>query len=96
MDSPSQLAGLRVSQVSDNYVNWDERRREEFQQYILKQPHVNKCPMELYSLPRMEGDGTFRKLNSGRSENEDDEKLKYVEYSYEAKPYTPERSCSFQ
>lgn len=93
VNEPENLAGLRVSQVSDNLVDWSVERREELQRFHLETPHKNRCPRELYSLPASVG---YRQLSSGRSENEEDEGWRTVGYPYQAAPYQPPRSCSFQ
>jgi len=94
VNDPDELAGLRVTQVSDNYVNWDSQRRSDYQQFILTEPHVNTCSRELYSLPTSEG---YRQLgSSGRSENGKDRSSRLVRFPYEIRPYRPPRSCSFQ
>lgn len=91
MNPPDELAGLRVTQVSDNYVNWDSQRRSEFQQFILTEPHANTCSRELYSLP---ASGSYR--SKRRSENENEPSLRRVRFPYEIRPYKPPRSCSLQ
>lgn len=85
VDQPDELAGLRVSHVSDNFVNWDLQRRSEFQKFILTEPQVNSCPRELHSLP-----------NSVAYQNERGEILTRVTFPFETRPYKPRTSCSFQ
>lgn len=82
VDKPDELAGLRVTEVSDNYVNWDSQRRAEYQDFVLREPQVNRCPMELFTLPA--------------TETEVDIILREVRYPYEARPYRPPKSCSLQ
>lgn len=93
MDPPDELAGLRVTQVSDNYVKWGEQRRGEFQEFIITEPHVNRCSKELYSLSALVD---YREFSSWQMENELEPSFGQVRFPYEIRPYRPPRSCSFK
>ncbi len=106
VSAPHPLQGRRITEVSDNYVEWDLERREELQRFQLSHPHVNRCPRELYAVEgeeegRMSNySGRFykkRKLSDGMSENsEDDQEERLVEYPYEAREYKQRQSCSWR
>lgn len=44
VDPPHSLAGLSISEVSDNHVDWSIAKREELRNYHLYSPHINLCP----------------------------------------------------
>lgn len=89
VDPPHPLAGLTISQVSDNHVDWTEERREELQRFHLKHPQWGRCPRELYAGGPAEGG-----LTAGQ--NQIDEAEGVVTYPRKVRPYQPERSCSFK
>lgn len=43
------LQGMKISEVSDNYVDWTIERRNELQKFQLTSQHVNWCYPELYA-----------------------------------------------
>lgn len=99
------LEGRTITEVSDNFVEWDIERREELQRFHLTYPHVNRCPRELYAV---EGDDyqdgisyssvnsyKKRKLSDGTSENSaDDPEGRSVSYPFAARPYKQRQDCS--
>lgn len=87
VDKPHPLAGMPVSQVSDNHVEWTLERREELQRFHLFHSHVNRCPREMYAM----NEGVV--LSNGRAENMQDPGV-IVDYPYEAVPLPPEKRCA--
>lgn len=107
VSAPHPLEGRRITEVSDNYVEWNLERREELQMFQLTHSHVNRCPRELYAVEgddkqeeRISSSGKVykkRKLSDGTSENsEDDPEGRPVSYPYGARPYKPRQSCSWR
>ena len=96
VDPPHRLAGLTITEVSDNHVNWNLQLREELERFHLNHPHVNRCPTELYARVRSDpNEGDHGRLSDGRSENSEDSG-NLVSYPTQAVPYRPRRSCSFK
>lgn len=89
VNPPHPLAGLRISEVSDNHVDWTLERREELDRFHLYHPHVNRCPQELYSLE----DAGGAHLHSGTAENPQNTGVP-VTFPMVVRPYQPEPSCS--
>lgn len=82
VDPPHQLAGMPISVVSNNFIDWSRVRREALDKLHLFQPHMNRCTPERFTLPLGVTLDMFPRHE--------------VSYPYGAKPYQPDLSCTLQ
>lgn len=97
-ESPEQLRGLRVTEISDRLVDWTEEKRRELQRFHERNPQVNHCFKDVALLTLEE----YRKLPVGPLGVLDPTPMdtergltEPVEYPFGAKAYVPpeDESC---
>ncbi|CAL8072115.1 unnamed protein product [Orchesella dallaii] len=86
VDPPESMGGLTISEVSDNFVEWNVENRAELQRFHFYHPQINSCPRDLY---------TRNLLNSGESQVDPDDFSASVIYPSNARVYQPKETCSF-
>lgn len=79
VNPPHPLAGLSITEVSNNHVNWTIARREELQRYHNYRPHRNRCTREFWARDAI----VPPTVNAGVT----------VNFPYRAKPFVQDRKC---
>lgn len=99
--TPEDLAGLTMTEISDNFVNWDEGRRQELKRFHDAHPHVSRCSRHLSSRrpeqvqALLESGALVLTGSPSTSVNTADDYNGPGTYPFRARQYVPQQSCSF-